>query len=49
MGSAHCLTMRNIGMKYNETSSKGLGDMEQTRNSRVNHMTLNCDLDLEYV
>ena len=31
MGSAHCLTKRNIRMKYNETSSNGLGDMERTQ------------------
>ena len=36
-------------MKYNETSSNGLGDREQTPNARVNHLTLNCDLDLESV
>ena len=36
-------------MKYNETSSKDLGDIEHTPNSRVNHMTLNCNLDLESV
>ena len=36
-------------MEYNETSSNGLGDIEQTPNSRVNHLTLNCDLDLESV
>ena len=36
-------------MKYIETSSNGLGDIEQTPNSRVKHMTLNCDLDLESV
>ena len=32
-------------MKYNETSSNGLGDIKQTPNSRVNHMTFNCDLE----
>ena len=36
-------------MKYNETSSNGLEDIVQTPNSWVNHMTLNCDLDLEFV
>ena len=36
-------------MKYNETSSKGLGDIGQTSTSRVNHMALSCDLDLESV
>ena len=36
-------------MKYKETSSDGLGDKEQTGNSRVNNMTRNCDLDLKSV
>ena len=26
---------------------KGSGDMEQTRNSTVIHLTLTCDLDIE--
>ena len=26
---------------------KGSEDMERTRNARVNHLTLTCDLDLE--
>ena len=30
-------------MKFNENRSKGSGDMEQTRNSMVNSMTLKCD------
>ena len=30
-------------MTYNETSSNGLGDMQRIQ--RVNHMTLNCDLE----
>ena len=33
-------------MKFNENVLKSSGDMEQTENSRVNPMTLNCDLDL---
>ena len=36
-------------MKHDETNSNSLGDIEQKSNSRVNHMTLNCDLDLESV
>ena len=36
-------------MKYIKTSSNDLGDKEQTPNSKVNHMTLNCDIDLEFV
>ena len=37
--SAHCLTKRNIRVKFNENRSKGSGDMERTRNLRVNPMT----------
>ena len=44
MCSAYCLTMRNIGMQFNETSSNGLGDMERTQNCRRNHMTLTLSL-----
>ena len=36
-------------MMYNATSSNSLGDIEQTQNLRVNHIALNCDLDLESV
>ena len=32
-------------MKYHENGSKGSGDMEPTQNSRVNHLTLTCDLE----
>ena len=34
-------------MKFHENQLKGLGDMERTQNSRVNNLTLTCDLDLE--
>ena len=34
-------------MKFNDYLSKSSGDVEQKKNSRVNPMTLNCDLDLE--
>ena len=34
-------------MKFNENDSKGSRDTEQTSNLRVNHMTLQFDLDLE--
>ena len=47
MCSAHRLTKRNIRLKYHENQPKGSGDMERTRNSRVKHLTLTCDLDLE--
>ena len=50
MGSAHSSTERNILVKFNGNRSKGSngsGDMEWTRNSRVNPMTLKCDLESE--
>ena len=37
----------NIWAKLNENHWKGSGDTEQARNSRVNPMTLKCDLNLE--
>ena len=45
MGSTHHLTERNLWVKFNENHSKGSGDMERTRNSRVNPMNLKCDLE----
>ena len=36
IGSEHCLTERNIWVRFNENPLKSLGDMERTRNSRVN-------------
>ena len=30
---------------FHENRSKGSGDMERTRNSRVNPLTLTCDLE----
>ena len=47
MCSAHCFVERNIWVKLNESCLKVFGDMEQTQNSRVNSLTLTCDLDLE--
>ena len=47
MCSADLLTEWNIWVKFNENRQKGSGDMEWTRNSRVNPLTLNCDIDLE--
>ena len=44
IGSANRLTERNIWVKFNENHSKGSGDMEWTRISRVNSITLTCDL-----
>ena len=45
MYSAHCLTERNILVKFNENCPKGSGDMEGARNSGVNPLTLICDLE----
>ena len=44
--SAHYLTKRNIWVKMNENRLKGSGDMELTRNSRVNPFTLTLTLSL---
>ena len=44
---AHWVTERNIWVKFNENRPKGSGDIERTQNSRVNPLTLTCDLDLE--
>ena len=45
IGSAHYLTKRNICGMLNEDRLKGSGDMERTRKSRVNPLTLTCDLE----
>ena len=45
MCSAHCLTERNVLVKFKENRPKGSGDMERTQNSRVNPLTLTCDLE----
>ena len=34
-------------MKYHGNRLKGSGDMEWTRNSRLNPLTLTCDLGIE--
>ena len=47
MVSAYRLAKRNIRVKINKSRSKGSGDMEQARNSKVNSLTLKFDLDLE--
>ena len=47
MCSAHRLTKRYILVKFHENRLKGSGDMELTQNTRVNHLTFTCDLDLE--
>ena len=46
MGSAHFFTAVNILLKFNENLSKGSEDMEQTQNSKLKHVTFNCELDL---
>ena len=43
--SAHYLTKRNSLVKLNENHLKGSEDMERTRNSMVNLLTLTFDLD----
>ena len=45
--SAHHLTEANIWPKFKENPSRGIGNMERTRNSRLKPMTLTCDLHLE--
>ena len=49
MVSAHGLIEINIWVKFIENRSKGSGDMEQTPNSKIKHMTLTYDFDLESV
>ena len=44
--SAHHLTKVNIWPKFKENPSTGKGYTERPRNSRLNPVTLNCDLDL---
>ena len=39
------LSHLNIWVKFNENCPKGSGDMEWTQNSRVNPMSLTCDLE----
>ena len=34
-------------MKFNESCSKGPGDMEWIKTEWLNHMTLKCDIDIE--
>ena len=43
--TAHRTTKRNIWAKFHENGSNGSGDMERTRNSRANPLTLTCDLE----
>ena len=47
IGSAHYLTKINILVKFNENHLKGSRDMERTRNSRVNPLTLTLSLVAE--
>ena len=46
INSAHGFTKVNIWPKFRENPSTGIGDTEQTWNSRHKPVTLNCDLDL---
>ena len=43
--SAHGLTKRNILVKFHGNRSKGSGDKERTLISKVNPLTLTCDLE----
>ena len=43
MGSAHCPIEVNILPKFRENPPRGTGDTEQTKNSRLKPVTLNCD------
>ena len=45
MCSAHCLTLRNILVKYHENPSKSCGDIERIQSQMVNYLTLTCDLE----
>ena len=47
MGSAHCLSEVNIRPRFRENPSRGKGNTERTRNSRLKLVNFNCDLDLE--
>ena len=47
MCSAHTPTKKNIGVKFHDNQSRGSGGMQQRQNSRVNPLTLTCDIDLE--
>ena len=46
MVSADCLTERNIWVKFMKIVER-VHEIEWTQNSKVNPMTLNCDLDRE--
>ena len=39
----------NIWPKFKENPSRGIGDMERTRNSRLKPMTMTCDLELAWL
>ena len=43
IGSKHCLTERNIWVKFNENPPKGSSDMEGTPNSWVNPLTCHIE------
>ena len=57
MVSAYCFTegktfftkKYRLLRNFNENCLKDLGDMERTRNARLKHVILNCDLDLRSV
>ena len=39
---------RYISLNENPSRDTGKGDMEPTSNSRINQMTVNCDVGLVY-
>ena len=47
MDSAFRVSEVEICFKFNENPFKGKGDMERTRNARLEHFTFDCDLYLE--
>ena len=47
MGSAHCPSEVNIRPKFRENPPRGKGNTERTRNSMLELVNFNCDLDLE--
>ena len=49
MVPGHRLTEIIIWVNNNENRVKDAGDIEHTKHSKVKHMTLNCDLDIESV
>ena len=47
MSFADILCIVNIWLKFNENTFRDKGDMERIYNTRLKHVILDCDLDLE--